>query len=336
MPEQLRWGVAGPGAIATRFAEAMQLVEDGAITAVASRSLDRANAFGDRFGIRARHGDYEALARDEDVDVVYIATPQSRHHADTLAAVEAGKHVLCEKPFALNARQAQQMVDAARRKNVFLMEAMWTRFLPSYRALQDVLTDGRIGEPLLVEADFGFRMPVMPEHRLFDLRLGGGALLDLGIYPVQLCSLVLGTPDRIRADGTVGTTGVDEHVAALLHHANGALGVVKAAIRVNMSCTARIAGSDGWIELPAFMHCPDSITVGDAKGLERIDAAFHGEGLRFQVEEAHACIAAGRGESATMPLAETVEIARTLDAVRGQLGVIYPGEQPGPPTAAPD
>jgi predicted dehydrogenase len=331
MTGHVRWGVAGPGVIATRFAEALQLVEGGTVTAVASRSLQRANAFADKFAIGARYDDYEALANDPDVDVVYIATPQSRHHADTLAAVDAGKHVLCEKPFALNARQAQQMVDAARRNNVFLMEAMWTRFLPSYRALAAMLTDGRIGEPLLVEADFGFRMPVMPDHRLFDLRLGGGALLDLGVYPVQLCSLVLGTPDRVRADGVVGSTGVDEHVAAVLLHATGALGVVKAAIRVNMSCTARISGSDGWIELPAFMHCPDSITVGDANGVERVEAGFEGEGLRFQVDEVHRCVAAGLGESPTMSLAETVEIAGTLDAIRAQLGVVYPGEEPPHP-----
>jgi predicted dehydrogenase len=321
-----RWGVAGPGGIAERFADGMRLVEDGEIMAVASRSLDRADAFADRFGIRSRYADYRALAEDPEVDVVYVATPQVRHEADTVTYVGAGKHVLCEKPFALNADQTQHMVEAARAHGVFLMEAMWTRFLPSYRALREVLDDGRIGEPLLVEADFGFRMPVTPDHRLFDLALGGGALLDLGIYPVQLCSFVLGLPDRISADGVVGTTGVDEQVAAVLHHASGALGVVKAAIRVSMTCTARIAGSDGWIELPAFMHCPDALTVGGPKGIERIDAAYEGDGLRFQVEEVHRCIADGLTESAVMPLAETVNLARTLDAIRAQVGVVYPGE----------
>ncbi len=169
-------------------------------------------------------------------------------------------------------------------------------------------------------------MPVTPDHRLFDLRLGGGALLDLGIYPIQLCSLVLGTPDRISADGVIGTTGVDEQVAAVLHHEAGALGVVKAAIRANMSCTARIAGSDGSIELPAFMHCPGSITVGSPKGVEQIDAAWEGDGLRFQVHEVHRCIAAGLHESPVMPLTETTQHRGTLDAIRAQLGVVYPGE----------
>jgi predicted dehydrogenase len=189
-----------------------------------------------------------------------------------------------------------------------------------------VLGAGRIGEPRLVEADFGFRMPVVPDHRLFDLALGGGALLDLGVYPLQLCSLVLGTPDATAACGSIGETGVDEQVAAVLHHRGGALGVVKAAIRTAMACTARISGTDGWIDVPAFMHCPDSITVHTPDGDERIDAGFTGDGLQFQIAEVQRCIAAGAHESSTMSLDESVSIAGTLDALRGQLGVTYPGE----------
>jgi predicted dehydrogenase len=323
---KIRWGVAGPGGIATRFAEGMRLVDDGEITAVASRSIERATEFADRFGVRTRHGAYDDLASDPDVDVVYVATPHARHEADTISLVEAGKHVLCEKPFALNARQARRMVDAARAHGVFLMEAMWSRFLPAYRVLRDVLAEGRIGEPLLVEADFGFRMPVMPEHRLFDRSLGGGALLDLGVYPVQLCSMVLGTPDRVAAEAAVGRTGVDEQVAAVLHHSTGGLGVVKAAIRVAMQCRARISGSDGWIDLPAFMHRPEEISVSDASGTERIDTDFGGDGLRFQVLEVHRCLQEGALESPVMPLDETVSIATTLDAIRAQIGVVYPGD----------
>jgi predicted dehydrogenase len=326
--ETVRWGVAGPGGIAARFAEGMQLVEGGEIVAVASRSVERADAFGERFGVRARYGDYDALAADPHVDVVYVATPHSRHEADTVTFVDAGKHVLCEKPFAMNASQGRRMIDAARTRGVFLMEAMWSRFLPAYRTLTELLRDGRIGEPLLVQADFGFRIPVMPDHRLFDRRLGGGALLDLGIYPVQLCSLVLGGPDRVVADGVLGTTGVDEQVSAVLHHERGALGVVTAAIRVALACSARISGSDGWIDLPPFAHCPQGLVIGDANGVERIDAAFDGEGLRFQIAEVHRCIAGGVLESAVMPLAETIAIATTLDAIRAQVGMTYPDDEP--------
>jgi predicted dehydrogenase len=327
----VRWGVAGPGGIATRFAEAMRMVAGGEITAVASRSLDRAEPYADRFGVRTRYGDYSSLAADPDVDAVYVATPHTRHEADTLAFLAAGKHVLCEKAFALDGAQARRMVAAARDNGVFLMEAMWSRFLPAYRVLQDLVAAGRIGEPLLVEADFGIRIPVMPDHRLFDRALGGGALLDLGVYPVQLCNLVLGAPDRVAADGVVGETGVDEQIVAVLHHPGGRLGVVKAAIRVPLACGARIAGSDGWIELPPFMHCPDAVVVGGSAGTERIDAAFEGDGLRFQIDEVHRCLAAGLTESPAMTLDDTIAVMDALDAIRAQVGVRY--DEDGGPSA---
>ena len=322
----IRWGVVGPGSIAAGFAEAMQLADGGAITAVASRAAERAEAFGDRFAIPTRYGDYDSLAADPDVDVVYVATPHSRHEQDTLDFLRAGKHVLCEKPLALNARQAARMAREARSRGLFLMEAIWSRFLPAYRSLVDVIGDGRIGDPLLVEADFGFRRAVAPDHRHFARELGGGALLDLGIYPVQLCSLVLGPIERVVADGVVGETGVDEVVAALLHHPGGRLGVAKAALRVGMTCTARIAGTDGVIDLPAMMHCPNSLTVTGPAGVEHIDASYEGNGLRFEIDEVHRCLVDGRTESSVVPLSESIALATTLDAIRSQIGVTYPGE----------
>ena len=319
----IRWGIAAPGAIAAQFAEGMALVDGGVLSAVGSRSKDRADAFGDRFDIPNRHGSYDDLMADPTVDVVYVATPHAQHEAVVLAALEAGKHVLCEKPFALNAAQAERMASAARARGLFAMEALWSRFLPAYRVVADLLAEGRIGEPLLVEADFGFRVPLMPEHRLFDLAQGGGALLDLGIYPLQLCSMVLGTPDSVAAEGHVGSTGADEQVAAVLHHNGGTLGVVKAATRIGLSCTARIAGADGWIELPAMMHRPTRVGLGTSAALEWIDADYEGEGLRFQAEEVHRCLAAGRTESDIAPLDETLALARTMDDIRAQVGVVY-------------
>jgi predicted dehydrogenase len=322
----MRWGVVGPGAIATGFADAMQHVEGGVITAVASRSGERANAFGDRFGIPTRYADYAALAEDPEVDVVYVSTPHSRHEVDTLRLLEGGKHVLCEKPFALNARQARRMVAAARSRGLFLMEAIWSRFLPAYRSLVDIIGSGKIGEVLLVEADFGFQRPVDPEHRLFRLDLGGGGLLDLGIYPLQLSSLLLGTAEHVAAEGVVGETGVDEAVAAVLRFSGGQLGVIKAALRMKRACTARITGTDGVIEVPAFMHCPNSLTLQSAAGVEEIDGSYEGNGLRFEIEEVHRLLAAGSTESRVMPLDETIALASTLDAIRAQIGVAYPDE----------
>jgi predicted dehydrogenase len=322
----IRWGIIGPGAIATGFAEGMQLAEGGTVAAVASRSAERAEAFADRFDIPVRYGDYDSLGADPDIDVVYVATPHARHEADTLDALRAGKHVLCEKPLALNARQAGRMAEEARSRGLFLMEAIWSRFLPAYRILVDLVGERRIGEPLLVEADFGFRRPVDSGHRHFAPELGGGALLDLGIYPVQLSTLVLGPVERVVADGVVGQTHVDEVVAAVLHHPAGGLGVVKAALRVSMACTARIAGTDGVIDLPAMMHCPSSLTVSTSGGVEQIEASYEGNGLRFEIDEVHRCLSAGLRESPVITLDESVALATTLDAIRAELGVVYPGE----------
>ena len=319
----VQWGIAAPGHIATQFAEGLALVDGAVLAAVGSRSLERAHAFGDRFDIPNRHGSYEDLMTDPTVEVVYVASPHSQHEAVVLMALEAGKHVLCEKPFALNATQAARMVEAARERGLFAMEALWSRFLPAYRVVADLLRNGRIGEPLVVEADFGFRVPLMPEHRLFDLAQGGGALLDLGIYPLQLCSMVLGPPDAVSAQGHVGETGADEQVAAALHHTGGRLGVIKAATRVALSCTARISGTDGWIELPSMMHRPTRVGVGSGTSVEWIDAPYEGEGLRFQAEEVQSCLAAGRPESEVVPLDETIALARTMDDIRAQIGVVY-------------
>jgi predicted dehydrogenase len=322
----IRWGVIGPGAIAVGFADAMEMVEDGQIVAVASRAKERADAYADRYGIATRYDDYAALAHDPEVDVVYVATPQSRHVDDTLLALSAGKHVLCEKPFALNERQARLMVDEARRHGVFLMEAIWSRFLPAYRALVDTVGSGRIGEPLLVEADFGFRRPMEPDDRLFRADLGGGGLLDLGIYPLQLCTLLLGPVEQVAAEGVIGETGVDEHVAAVLRHGGGKLGVMKAALRVNMTCSARVSGTEGVIEIPALMHCPNALRVLSPAGIDDIDASYEGNGLRFEIDEVQRCLAEGRTESDVVPLDETLAFARTLDDIRRQIGLVFPGE----------
>jgi predicted dehydrogenase len=323
----IRWGVIGPGAIAVGFGDAMTMVDGGEILAVASRSAGRAEAYGDRFGVPRRYGDYAALAEDPEIDVVYVATPQSRHVQDTLMLLEAGKHVLCEKPLALNADQAREMVEMARGRGLFLMEAIWSRFLPTYRHLVDVVAGGRIGEPIFVEADFGFRRSFDRDDRLFRLDLGGGGLLDLGIYPLQLCTLVLGPVEHVAAEGVLGDTGVDEQVAAVLRHGNGTLGVIKAALRVGMTCTARISGTSGVIEIPALMHCPNSLKVMSPSGIEEFDGSFEGNGLRFEIDEVQRCFAEGKTESDTMSLDESLALAGTLDAIRAQIGLVYPGEE---------
>jgi predicted dehydrogenase len=326
LTDHIRWGIAATGGVARRFATGLAETDDAATVAVASRTADRAEAFGAEFDVPHRHASYEALAEDPDVDVVYVASPHSRHEADTLLFLEAGKHVLCEKPFALNAAQARRMIDTARERELFVMEAIWSRFVPAYQLLGRLLADGAIGEVASVDADFGIRFPFDPLHRLFDLALGGGALLDLGIYPLQLASLVLGPTLDVQAVGRVGESGADEHVAAVLSHASGALATVRAATRVTLACAARISGTEGVIDLPAFMHCPSSLTVTTLAGVEVHEAPIVGEGLRYQVTEVHRCMRAGELESPAIPHVETLQLAATMDRIRAQIGVRYPAE----------
>jgi len=326
MSQRVRWGIAATGGIARAFAQGLTLVDDAELVAVASRATDRARAFADEVGAPRAHGSYEALAGDLDVDIVYVASPHARHHDDAILFLEAGKHVLCEKPMALSAAQVRAMADAAHRNDRFLMEALWSRFLPAYPVLTRLLDDGAIGRPRLVEADFGFRMPVDPAHRLFDLAQGGGALLDLGIYPLNLAFLVLGHPVEVHAVADLGVTGADEQTAAVLRHRDGALSVIKAAIRTNLACSARIAGDDGTIDIPAFMHCPQHLVVTTAAGVERIEAPMEGNGLHHQVHEVHRCLRAGLNESPVMPISESLALASTMDAIREQIGLRYPGE----------
>jgi predicted dehydrogenase len=321
----IRWGVIATGGIATRFADAMSRVDEGQIVAVTSRSADRAAIFADRWGIERRYYD-DSMAGDPDLDVVYVATPHARHADDTIRCLEAGKPVLCEKPFALSAAQARRMVEVGTERQLFLMEAIWSRFLPAYRALTDVLESGRIGAPLQVDADFGFARPIEPSHRLFNPELGGGALLDLGIYPLQLCVLVLGPISQIGAVASIGPTGVDERVAASLRHAAGGLGIIKASLTTPLACTARISGTEGWIELPAFMHCPRSLSVHHSGVVETVDCGFEGDGLEFEIAEVHRCLKLGLTESPFIPLSETVALATAMDEMRQQIGLRYPGE----------
>jgi predicted dehydrogenase len=302
-------------------------VPDAELVAVASRDAARADGFAQEFGVRRAHGSYEALAVDGEVDIVYVASPHSRHCPDAVMFLDGGKHVLSEKPLALNASEVRTMSEAAARSGRFLMEALWSRFLPSYVELMRILDDGAIGEPRLVEADFGYAMPVDPTHRLFDLAQGGGALLDLGIYPLNLAFMVLGRPLEVRGVGQIGSTGVDEQTAAVLRHERGALSVVKAAIRTGFPCTARIAGTTGAVTLPAFMHCPVQLEVLTLTGQHAIDTPMEGTGLHHQVHEVHRCLRAGLVESPVMPISESLALATAMDQIREQIGLRYPGER---------
>jgi predicted dehydrogenase len=321
---RIRWGIAATGNIAQSFATDLALVDDAELVAVGSRSADTAEQFGERFGVPRRYSCYEALAADPEIDVVYVASPHTSHCRDTLVFLEAGKHVLCEKPFAVNLRQATAMVEAAARKGRFVMEAIWSRFQPGYATLRRLLADERIGDPQVVDADFGFHIPHDSAHRLFDRSLAGGALLDLGIYPLQLATLVLGAPAKVAAVGRIGPTGVDETVVASIGHERGGFSVSKASIRTPLAGTARITGSAGVIALPRPFHAPQYVDVTGLDGeTERIDTSFDGIGLRFQVDEVHARIRAGDLQSPLMSWDESLMLAELMDDIRSAIGLRF-------------
>lgn len=326
---KLKWGILAPGGIARKFATGLKGLPDAEIVAVGSRSRDRAQEFAAEFASGARtYGSYEELARDEDVQAVYVATPHNFHRDATILCLDHGKAVLCEKPFAVSAPEAREMVDAARRNKVFLMEAMWTRFLPAWQQIRAWIDAGRIGEVRFVNASFGFRAGWNPEGRLLNPHLAGGALLDVGVYVVSLASWVMRKePASIVTEGALGETGVDEQGAYILRYDDGAMAMLASAVRTPMRHAAMIYGTDGWIEVPhqfwnttrAILHVGDEELVFDEPHLSN--------GYEYQAREVAECIATGTLESSILPLDESVRIMETLDTIRGRWGLVYPFEQ---------
>jgi predicted dehydrogenase len=310
----LHWGIMGTGGIAGAFAQDLKLTGSGVVTAVGSRTAESADRFAGRLGIPAGHGSYEALAEDPDVDIVYVATPHPMHHANARLALEAGKPVLVEKPFTMNAEEARDLVALARERGLFLMEAMWTRFLPHIRHVRELLP--RLGTIVTVTADHGQWFAEDAAFRLFAPELGGGALLDLGIYPVSFASMVLGAPERVAAMATPAFTGVDAQMSMLFGYPGGAQALLGCTLSAVSPTTASIVGTDARIEIEGPFYAPASFTLipreGDRARFEYVD---EGLGLRHEADEVARLLAAGETESALMPLDETVSIMVTMDEV---------------------
>jgi predicted dehydrogenase len=325
--KKIRWGIFGTGRIAGKFAEGLAVLPDAELVAVGSRTQAAADDFAKRFNVPRRHASYAALAAEDAVDALYVGTPHSLHAENALMGLDAGKAVLCEKPFAINAYEAGEMIKRARAKKLLLMEAMWTRFLPPMVRLREILAAGTIGEVKTLFADFGFRRQTM-EGRLFDLALGGGALLDVGIYPVSLASMLFGAPSQITGLADLGEKGVDGQCGILLGHAGGKLAVLHSAVRVNTPQAACICGTLGRINLHTGWWKGAAMTLQlDAGGEEFLEFPFTGNGYQFEAIEFMECLRAGRTESAVMPLDETLTIMRTLDTLRAQWGLKYPMEK---------
>ncbi len=320
---KFNWGVLGPGNIAVRFTNDLKRLSDATLLAAGSRSLDKAEAFARRQGAVRAYGSYEELLRDRDVDAIYVATPHNFHRQHAIMALEHGKAVLCEKPMEVNAARVREMVAAARSHDQFLMEAMWTRFLPVISGVRQWIKEGRIGEIRLVAANFGFRTAWNPDSRLLNLSLAGGATLDVGVYVVSLAHMLLGAPSTVQAHAHIGQTGVDELTSMILGYPTGAMAQLSCAVRANISDGARIYGTEGYIDVPEFWHATKATlqVAGEEPEVITGEAGYH-----FEAAEVADCVRTGLKESPIMPLDETIAIAETLEEVRRQIGLRFPFE----------
>lgn len=320
----LRWGVLAPGAIAGAFVSTLHANTDQRVVAVASRTPERAAEFAARHGIPGTPPSYEALVADAGVDIVYVAAPHSEHLALALLAIAAGKHVLVEKPIGLSAVQARELAAAARAAGVFAMEAMWSRFLPQATIVSQLLQDGVLGDIGLVTADFSAPFAFDPEARTFNPALGGGALLDIGVYPAWFAHFVLGAPTTVTARGTLASTGVDDQVVVTLEHGSGALAALTTSMRVLGTRGATISGTSGAIVFPGPFAAPSSfhLVSRDATVLEWRDPSgfVWSEGLCYQATAVARYVAEGRTESPVHSLDDSIDVLEVLDAARAQVG----------------
>lgn len=324
MDQPVRWGILATGGIANSFAEDLALLPDAQIAAVGSRSQEAADAFAARHRIPRAYGSWAALAADPDVDVIYVATPHSNHHAAASVCLRAGKPVLVEKPFTLDTATSEDLFAQARAAGVFALEAMWTRINPVIRRIGELVDSGAIGEITHVSADFGLQGPIAPEHRLRAPELGGGALLDLGVYTVTFAQLFLGVPDRVSAFASLTPEGTDENTAIILGYDSGAVATLQCGFVGATPQRATITGTAGRVEVDRHFYKPSAFTMFSADGRgTRVEVPIRGNGLGYQAEEVMRCLRAGELESPLVPHSATLEVMRTLDAVRAQIGVSY-------------
>jgi predicted dehydrogenase len=320
------WGILGPGGIARAFAKDLNFIQGHTIAAVGSRSLKNAQRFSETFGGIA-YGSYEELVGDPSIDAIYVATPHPAHHDNVILALNAGKPVLCEKPFAVDAQQAQAMVDAASRNSVALMEAMWARFLPHYAKVREIVDSGVLGPILSIHADHGQRLADQGIARLVEPDLAGGALLDLGIYPVSFAHMILGNPSNITSQAVKTDKGVDAQTSMIFSYDSGAQAVLTTTMIEQTPCRAIVAGLNGWLEIDRTFYNPAAMrfVLNDGTVTEYPNT-YAGHGLREQAEVFKQLVISGKFESDILTWADTVDIMKSLDTVRAQIGLKYPFE----------
>ena len=328
MTDQVRWGILGTGKIARQFATALQQTPGAVLAGVASREAATAAAFASEFGVAASFGSYQALADADGIDLIYIGTPHPMHAENALMALHAGKGVLCEKAFTVNRREAEQVVALARSKRLFLMEAMWTRFMPALAAVRRLIGEGVIGTPTQLTADFGFHATQGPEHRVFNRALGGGALHDLGIYPLSIATALLGPVASVTASAEIDASGVDLQTVFALKHGSGAMSACACSLKARTPCELTVSGELGHIRMNTQFHRATSIGVALADGTAyQLPTPYLGNGYVHEIIEAQRCWQAGLLESPEMTHEETLALMGVMDDIRAQIGVHYAADQ---------
>lgn len=326
--DKIRWGIFGTGNIATKFAKALKSMEDTSLEGVASRSEIRAKDFAKRFGIAKAYGNYEELALDPDIDVIYIASPHTEHMAMAKLCIKNNKAVLCEKAFTINSEDTEELIRMAKEHKVFLMEAMWTKFLPANLRVKQWIKEGRIGKVLHIKASFGFHSDYDPGSRLYNPSLGGGALLDVGVYPISYSTFLLDkAPDRILSSAVIGKSGVDEQNVIILEYDDGVLADLSSSISVLTGNDAMIVGEKGIIKVEKFWMA-DSARLYDIKEnlIDECSEPFRKNGYEYEAAEVNRCLREGLKMSPLNPLSDTLTNMKIMDEIRRQWGLVYPGE----------
>jgi predicted dehydrogenase len=320
------WGIIGPGRIAHKFAQGIASIPDAKLFAVASRSKERARSFANEYGAPHYYEGYEKMVQNPGVDIIYIATPHTFHYENTLMCLENGIPVLCEKPFTITREQLQILVNTARKRKVFLMEAIWTRFLPTIKKIIEINESGKLGKIKAIYADFGFKAPLDYSGRLYNLELGGGALLDIGIYPVFLSLLLLGKPEEIKSMAIISETGADESCSILFKYSCGAMAGLNCTITAETPIEAVIVFEKGRIKINRGWFAPSSLTLfSDKEKKKEVAFKYDGNGYHFEAIEAMKCLKAGLTECPELPLDFSLDLMGLLDEIRGQCGIRYPG-----------
>ncbi len=326
MQKIIRWGIIGIGKIAEKFATDLTTIKNAELYAVASTSLERAKDFAIRYNAPCFYDSYESIFQTPDLDVIYIATPHTSHAQNTILCLKNKMPVLCEKPFAINLKQVQRMVESARENDTFLMEAMWSRFIPAINKTLDLIAENRIGKVKTLHADFGFVAPNLPERRLLNPNLGGGALLDIGVYPAYLSLLLLGYPTDIKAISNFGSTGIDETTSFILGYKNNATAVLSCTLNARTRTEALIYGETGYIHIEGRFMDARKITLHETDK-KPIIFRFPRKtiGYNFEIEEVNKCLREGKKQSDKMPLSMSVKLISLLDEIRQKAGIIYEG-----------